>query len=75
METVKSCGEDLQNLLENRPLTERKSFIKSIVKEVRVTATGVLLKHDIPLLTSSVFQEIMVFIPIAHCSVPTCIIY
>jgi len=37
LETVIDYVEDLRNLLEESPLTERKSFIKSFVKEVRVS--------------------------------------
>ena len=30
MESVKSCVEDLRNMLEDSPMTERKSFIKKL---------------------------------------------
>ena len=49
METVKSYVEDLRNLLEDSPLAETKSFIKSFIKEVSVTGTKVLLSYTIPL--------------------------
>lgn len=48
METVKSYVEDLRNLLEDSPLIERKSFIKSFVKEIRVAGNEVVLKYNIP---------------------------
>jgi len=49
METLKSHVENLRNLLEDSSLAERKSFIKSFVREVRVTGTEVLLSYNIPL--------------------------
>ena len=46
METLKSHVEDLRNLLEDSSLAERKSFIKSFFREVRVTGTEVLLSYS-----------------------------
>ena len=66
METVKSYVEDLRNLLEDSQVTERKSFIKSFVKEVRVTGTEVLLSYNIPLSAGSASQEALVVPPIVH---------
>ena len=66
METVKSYVEDLRNLLEESPMAERKSFIKSFVKEVRVTGTEVLLSYNIPLSAGSTFQETLVIPPIVQ---------
>jgi len=66
METVKSYVEDLRNLLEESPIAERKSFIKSFVKEVRVTGTEVLLSYNIPLLAGASSQETLVVPPIVH---------
>ena len=63
METVKSYVEDLRNLLEESPIAERKSFIKSFVKEVRVTGTEVLLSYNIPLLAGASSQETLVVPP------------
>ncbi len=66
METVKSYVEDLRNLLEDSQLTERKSFIKSFVREVRVTGTEVLLSYNIPLSAGLASQETLVVPPIVH---------
>ena len=66
METVKSYVEDLRNLLEDSSLAERKSFIKSFVREVRVTGTEVLLSYNIPLSAGAASQEILVVPPIVH---------
>jgi len=41
-ETVTQYVNDLRNLLSENPLTERKSFIRSFVKEVKVTGDEVL---------------------------------
>jgi len=66
METVKSYVEDLRNLLEDSSLAERKSFIKSFVREVRVTGTEVLLSYNISLSAGAASQEILVVPPIVH---------
>ncbi len=66
METVKNYVEDLRNLLEDSQLTERKSFIKSFVREVRVTGTEVLLSYNIPLSAGLASQEALVVPPIVH---------
>ncbi len=66
METVKSHVEDLRNLIEDSPLFERKSFIKSFIREVRVTGTEVLLSYNIPLSAGSASQETLVIPPIVH---------
>ena len=66
METVKSYVEDLLNLLEESPMAERKSFIKSFVREVRVTGTEVLLSYNIRLSAGSASQEALVVPPIVH---------
>ena len=67
METVKSYVEDLRNLLEDSSLTERKSFIKSFVREVRVTGTEVLLSYNIPLSAGAASQDTLVVPPIVQC--------
>jgi hypothetical protein len=67
METVKSYVEDLRNLLGESPTVERKSFIKSFVKEVRVKGTEVLLSYNIPLSAVPPSQENLVVPPIVHC--------
>ncbi len=40
---------DLRNLLNNSSLSERKAFIRSFVKEVKVTEDNVLLTYAMPL--------------------------
>jgi len=47
--TVTRYVQDLRDVLSNSSLAERKSFIKSFVKEVRVTGDKALLNYAIPL--------------------------
>jgi len=49
IETVTGYVSDLRNLLEERPFTERRSFIKSFVKGVEVTGNQMLLIYTIPM--------------------------
>ena len=49
METVTGYVSDLRNLLEESPFPERRSFIKSFVKDVQVTGNQVLLTYTIPM--------------------------
>ncbi len=66
METVKSYVEDLRNLLEDSPLIERKSFIKSFVKEIRVTGNEAVLTYTIPILPEKVTIEKEGVLPIVQ---------
>ena len=66
METVRSYVEDLRNLLEDSPLIERKSFIKSFVKEIRVAGNEVVLQYNIPPSVGAPHQETLVVPPIVH---------
>ncbi|MCL0050804.1 hypothetical protein M1N22_03065 [Dehalococcoidia bacterium] len=46
LETVTRYVDDLRNLLGESSLTERKSLIRSFVKEVKVTSDEVLLTYS-----------------------------
>jgi hypothetical protein len=48
---------DLRNLLEANTITERKSFIKSFVKEIVITGENVLMKYTIPATTGGLTKE------------------
>lgn len=63
---MKSCVEDLRNLLEDSPITERKSFIKSFVREVRVTGSEVSLSYIPPLFAGMTSRETFLVPPIVH---------
>jgi len=52
--------------LKEGTLAERRSFIKSFVREVRVTGTEVLLTYNIPLSAGSLSEETLVVPPIVH---------
>lgn len=66
IETVKGCVEELRNLLESTLITERKSFIKSFVKEVRVTGSEVSLDYTPQLLEGMLSRETFLVPPIVH---------
>ena len=55
--TVKRYAQNLRSLLNESPLAERKSFIRSFVKEVRVTGNKVLLNYTIPLPPKGLMTE------------------
>ena len=56
-ETVKKCVDDLRNMLEDSTITERKSFIKNFVREVRVTGSEVTMSYSPPLLSGMMSKE------------------
>ena len=66
METVTQYVADLHNLLNDSTLTEKKSFIKSFVSEVRVTGTEVLLAYNLPVSKDMLANETCVVPPIVH---------
>jgi len=65
-ETVKNYVADLYNLLGESTLVERKSFIRSFVKEVRVTGAEVLMTYTIPMPPKQLSQETLLVPPIVH---------
>ena len=54
---VRAYVEDLQNLLSNSSLAERKTFIWSFVKEIKVTGDQVLLTYMLPLSSKGLTEE------------------
>ncbi len=66
MKTVAGYVADLRNLLSESPLAERKSFIKSFVKEVKVIGTEVRLIYTIPMPPKVIYQEAVGVPPIVH---------
>ncbi len=66
LETVTQYVADLHNLLNDSTLTEKKSFIKSFVSEVRVTGTEVLLAYNFPFSRDKLSHETCVVPPIVH---------
>ena len=57
MEIVTRYVEDLRNVLNERSLTERRSFIKSFVREVVVTEDRVELKYKLPSSKDGTLEE------------------
>lgn len=66
LETVTQYVADLHNLLNDSTLTEKKSFVKSFVSEVRVTGTEVLLAYNLPVSEGKLVNKTCVVPPIVH---------
>ncbi len=65
-ETVAACVSDLHNLLSESSLAEKKSFVRSFVKEVKVTGDEVLLTYTIPMLPKGITEEKLPVLSIVH---------
>jgi hypothetical protein len=57
LETVTKCVDDLRSLLEESTLVERRAFIRSFVKEAKVTGDEVLLTYTMPLPPEGISEE------------------
>lgn len=66
IETVKSYIDELKDTLDGTSITERKSFIKSFVREVRVAGSEVSLDYTPPLLKGMMSRETFLVPPIVH---------
>ena len=66
IETVTRYVQDLRNLLSQSAIAERKSFIKSFVKEIVMTNDTAILKYTIPLPKAGVLEEHLGVLHIAH---------
>lgn len=64
--TVSSYVSDLHNLLNESSLAEKKSFVRSFVKEVKVTGDEILLTYTIPMLSKGITEEKLPVLPIVH---------
>lgn len=63
---VRSYVEDLREVLTNSPLPEQKAFIRSFIKEVRVTGKEALLTYTIPLPPEGLLQESAAVLDTVH---------
>ncbi len=63
-DTITRCVSDLRDLLTEGALAERKSFVRSFVKEVKVTGDEVLLTYMMPMLPRGVTKERLPVLPI-----------
>ena len=66
MEIVTRYVDDLRGLLSQSSLYEQKAFIRSFVKEVRVTGTNVLITYTIPLPPDGAIDEQARVLSIVH---------
>ena len=57
LKMVTRCADDLRSLLEESTLAERKSFIRSFVKAVKVTGDEVLLTYTMPFPPEKISKE------------------
>ena len=64
--TVSNCVTDLRNLLTETSLAERKSFIRSFVKEIKMTGNQVILTYTIPMFTKGLTEEKLPVLSIVH---------
>ncbi len=65
-ETVRDCVNGLRNMLDESTIPERKAFVKSFVREVRVTGSEVSLSYVPPLLAGMMSKETLSLPPIVH---------
>ena len=63
---VNEYVDDLRRVLSESPLTERKAFVKSFVKEVRVQDNQATIEYTLPLLPQNLEREKMGVLPIVH---------
>lgn len=66
IETVTAYVNDLHNVLNESSLAERKSFVRSFVKEVKVTGDEVLLTYTIPMLPRGRIEEKLLVLSTEH---------
>ena len=64
--TVTGYVSELRDFLSESPLAERKSFVKSFVKEVRVTGDEATLAYTIPMLPKGATDEILPVLSTVH---------
>lgn len=70
--TISGSVDDLQGLLKEGSLAERRAFVKSFVKEIRVTGNEAVLSYSIPLLPEKVNITKEGVLPTVQYSGPLC---
>ena len=68
LETVSCYVDDLHNLLKEGTLAERRAFIRSFIKEVKVTGNEAVLTYTIPILPEKVTIDKEGVLPIVQYS-------
>ena len=71
LENVSRYVDDLHNLLKEGSLAERRAFIKSFIKEIRVTGNEAALAYTIPILPEKVTIEKEGVLPIVQYGGPS----
>ena len=66
LSTVRGYVSDLRNTLNESPLSERRAFIRSFVKEIIVNKTEVQLNYTLPLLPKGLAEERLAVLPIVR---------
>ena len=64
LEALKVYVEDLKSVLADSPLTERRAFIKSFAKEIRVDRREATIEYTLPMLPTKVECEKVGVLPI-----------
>jgi site-specific DNA recombinase len=57
LKTISAYVDDLHNLLREGSLTERRAFIRSFIKEIRVTGNEVVLTYAMPILPETTIEK------------------
>jgi len=63
---VRSYVADLRNLLTRSELAERRAFIRSFVKEIRVTGDEVIITYTMPLISNGSSVDKIGVLPIVQ---------
>ncbi len=74
LETVSCYVDDLHNLLKEGTLAERRAFIRSFVKEVKVTGVEAVLNYSMPILPEKIAIDKEGVLPTVQYGGPTCTI-
>ena len=66
MKMVKSYVIDLRHTLDEGPLSDRRAFIRSFVKEIIVTRQEIQINYTLPLLPDGLTEEKVGVLPIVR---------
>ena len=73
LESISGHVDDLHDLLKEGSLTERRAFIRSFVREVKVTGNEVLLNYTMPILPDNLTIKEDEVLPTVWYGGPLCI--
>lgn len=66
LEHITGYVDDLKKVLDSGLISERKSFIRSFVKEVKVTDSEVVMSYTMPLVSEKMPMDIEEVLPIVQ---------